>query len=305
MGVISFAAFRPHADKDADLLEVIAGRLPLLRRLGLATDREHIVVRTPSGIIIEVSEWVSKAAIDAAHRTPEVQALWARFDECSQYVTPNDAHEFDAMFPSSRAVLAEPGVRLLAWGHGTSAPAESVSETRGSRAAQPLAATPAPSPSADLGSDWAEFVKDVRQARDARRDDAMLRSRHARHAAMVGTSVDLRAAAIRLGQSLERDVYRVDLASFASKYIGETEKNLARLLDAGGNADAVLLFDEADALFGKRTEVRDSHDRYANIEVNYLLQRVEECEAVAIFGLTRRESIDPAFVRRLRMVVNV
>jgi SpoVK/Ycf46/Vps4 family AAA+-type ATPase len=88
-----------------------------------------------------------------------------------------------------------------------------------------------------------------------------------------------------------------------SKYIGETEKNLRRVFDAAQGGSAVLLFDEADALFGKRTEVKDSHDRFANIEVSYLLQRMEAYDGLAILTTNMREALDEAFLRRLRFVV--
>jgi len=88
-----------------------------------------------------------------------------------------------------------------------------------------------------------------------------------------------------------------------SKYIGETEKNLRSVFDAAEESGAILFFDEADALFGKRSEVRDSHDRYANIEVNYLLQRMEDYRGLAILCTNRRSSLDRAFLRRLRFLV--
>ena len=88
-----------------------------------------------------------------------------------------------------------------------------------------------------------------------------------------------------------------------SKYIGETEKNLRRVFDAAEEGGAILLFDEADALFGKRSEVKDSHDRYANIEVSYLLQRMEAYRGLAILTTNMKEALDPAFLRRLRFVV--
>jgi SpoVK/Ycf46/Vps4 family AAA+-type ATPase len=100
------------------------------------------------------------------------------------------------------------------------------------------------------------------------------------------------------------DLYKVDLASVVSKYIGETEKNLARVFDAAETTDAVLLFDEADALFGKRTDVRDSHDRYANIEVDYLLQRIEEYEGTVILTTNLERNIDEAFRRRIHVSVD-
>lgn len=88
-----------------------------------------------------------------------------------------------------------------------------------------------------------------------------------------------------------------------SKYIGETEKNLRRVFDAAEDGGAILLFDEADALFGKRSEVKDSHDRYANIEVSYLLQRMEDYRGLAILTTNMKEALDTAFLRRLRFVV--
>ncbi|MBT9525346.1 MAG: ATP-binding protein [Rhizobacter sp.] len=99
------------------------------------------------------------------------------------------------------------------------------------------------------------------------------------------------------------DLYRIDLACVVSKYIGETEKNLARLFDAAEHSGAVLLFDEADALFGKRSEVKDSHDRYANIEVAYLLQRIESYRGLVILTTNFKSALDRAFLRRIRFVV--
>ncbi len=104
---------------------------------------------------------------------------------------------------------------------------------------------------------------------------------------------------------LGRDLFHIDLRSIVSKYIGETEKNLKRVFDAAKRSDAILFFDEADALFGKRTEVKDSHDRYANIEVNYLLQRMKSYGGVSIVASSRRADIDQAFLRRLRFTIAV
>ena len=106
-----------------------------------------------------------------------------------------------------------------------------------------------------------------------------------------------------LARELGLDLYRIDLSQVVSKYIGETEKNLRRVFDAAETGGIVLLFDEADALFGKRTEVHDSHDRYANIEVSYLLQRMESYRGLAILTTNARDAIDDAFLRRLRFVV--
>jgi hypothetical protein len=106
-----------------------------------------------------------------------------------------------------------------------------------------------------------------------------------------------------LANELRLDLYRIDLSQVISKYIGETEKNLRRVFDAADEGGAILLFDEADALFGKRSEVKDSHDRYANIEVSYLLQRMETYRGLAILTTNRRDALDTAFLRRIRFVV--
>ena len=110
-------------------------------------------------------------------------------------------------------------------------------------------------------------------------------------------------AAEVLAHDLRLDLYRIDLSQIVSKYIGETEKNLRCVFDAAEEGAAVLLFDEADALFGKRSEVKDSHDRYANIEVSYLLQRMEAYRGLAILTTNRKSAIDQAFMRRIRFVV--
>jgi hypothetical protein len=110
-------------------------------------------------------------------------------------------------------------------------------------------------------------------------------------------------AAEVLANELRLDLYRIDLSQVVSKYIGETEKNLRRVFDAAEAGSAVLLFDEADALFGKRSEVKDSHDRYANIEVSYLLQRMEAYRGLAILTTNMKDALDPAFLRRIRFVV--
>lgn len=116
-----------------------------------------------------------------------------------------------------------------------------------------------------------------------------------------GTGKTMAAEAI--AGELGLDLYIVDLSRVVSKYIGETEKNLAALFDAAENSGAVLLFDEADALFGKRTEVKDSHDRYANIEVSYLLQRMESYTGLSILTSNLKNAIDEAFLRRIRLAV--
>jgi hypothetical protein len=111
-------------------------------------------------------------------------------------------------------------------------------------------------------------------------------------------------AAEVLANALRLDLYRIDLSSVVSKYIGETEKNLRRVFDAAENGGAILFFDEADALFGKRSEVKDSHDRYANIEISYLLQRMEQYRGLAVLATNMKKALDPGFLRRIRFVAN-
>jgi vesicle-fusing ATPase len=116
-----------------------------------------------------------------------------------------------------------------------------------------------------------------------------------------GTGKTMAAEAI--ATDLDLPLYRIDLSQVVNKYIGETEKNLRRLFDAADAADVILFFDEADALFGKRTEVKDAHDRYANLEISYLLERMERFKGLAILATNRKKDLDEAFLRRLRFVV--
>jgi SpoVK/Ycf46/Vps4 family AAA+-type ATPase len=111
-------------------------------------------------------------------------------------------------------------------------------------------------------------------------------------------------AAEVLANTLGLDLYKIDLSGVLSKYIGETERNLARIFDEARTSNAILFFDEADALFGKRTQVRDAHDRYANVEVSYLLQRLEEHEGLVVLATNLRKNMDEAFVRRLHVTVD-
>jgi SpoVK/Ycf46/Vps4 family AAA+-type ATPase len=99
-------------------------------------------------------------------------------------------------------------------------------------------------------------------------------------------------------------LYRVDLAGVMNKYIGETEKRLKQVFDACERSNVLLFFDEADALFGQRTQVKDAHDRFANIEIDYLLQRMEQFNGVAILATNRKGDLDKAFVRRIRFMLD-
>jgi SpoVK/Ycf46/Vps4 family AAA+-type ATPase len=110
-------------------------------------------------------------------------------------------------------------------------------------------------------------------------------------------------AAQVLARELGLDLFRVDLSRVMSKYIGETEKNLSQLFDDARASGAILFFDEADALFGKRTEVKDAHDRYANLEIGYLLQRMEEHTGTTVLATNRAGDLDEAFVRRFHFIL--
>ena len=111
-------------------------------------------------------------------------------------------------------------------------------------------------------------------------------------------------AAEVIAAELKLPLYRIDLSQVVNKYIGETEKNLRRLFDAAEASDVILFFDEADSLFGKRTEVKDAHDRYANLEVSYLLERMERFKGLAILATNRKRDLDDAFLRRLRFLID-
>jgi SpoVK/Ycf46/Vps4 family AAA+-type ATPase len=111
-------------------------------------------------------------------------------------------------------------------------------------------------------------------------------------------------AAEIIARELGLDLYKIDLSGIVSKYIGETEKNLNAIFAAAENSNAILLFDEADAIFGKRSEVRDSHDRYANLEISYLLQKMEEYDGVAILATNLRQNLDESFMRRLAFTIH-
>lgn len=118
----------------------------------------------------------------------------------------------------------------------------------------------------------------------------------------MGGAGKFKAAEV-IANELHADLCRIDLSALASKYIGETEKNLARLFDTADAANTILYFDEADALFGKRSEVKDAHDRYANLETGYLLGRMERYAGMTIVAANSRVNIDDAFVRHMHRVV--
>ena len=110
-------------------------------------------------------------------------------------------------------------------------------------------------------------------------------------------------AAEIISNELGLDLYKIDLSQVVSKYIGETEKNLDKIFTEAQTSNAILFFDEADTLFGKRSEVKDAHDRYANIEIGYLLQKMEEYDGIAILATNLRQNMDESFVRRIQVIV--
>jgi ATP-dependent 26S proteasome regulatory subunit len=116
----------------------------------------------------------------------------------------------------------------------------------------------------------------------------------------TGKTMAAEVLAIKLGLPM----YRIDLSQVVNKYIGETEKNLKRVFDAADISDMILFFDEADSLFGRRTEVSDAHDRYANLEISYLLERMERFKGLAILATNRKKDLDEAFLRRLRYIID-
>ena len=132
------------------------------------------------------------------------------------------------------------------------------------------------------------------------------RLRRSTHVLILGGSKRARSAPVQfIASKLGLTLRCVDLATVVSKYIGETEKNLRQLLDAATNGGSILLFDEADALFGKRSNTKDSHHRYANMEFKYLLRRLDKFEGIAILASRGRENFDAAFLKRFRWVVSL
>jgi SpoVK/Ycf46/Vps4 family AAA+-type ATPase len=111
-------------------------------------------------------------------------------------------------------------------------------------------------------------------------------------------------AAQVIANSLQLDLFRIDLSAIVSKYVGETSRNIDRILSKAYNSNIILLFDEADALFGKRTEIKDAHDRYANTDTNYLLQAIEDYPGIILLASNKKANIDTGFLRRLRYVLD-
>ncbi len=149
-----------------------------------------------------------------------------------------------------------------------------------------------------------EVAARVRQTSIEDLDDSVKEGGSSGSVLFEGASTDARRiTAETLARELDFDLYRIDLSTMVNKFIGESEKNLKRVFDAASDGGMILLFDEADALFGKRTEVKDSHDRFSNNEISYLLERMELFKGVAILATNRREGVDEDFMGRFSHVV--
>ena len=161
-----------------------------------------------------------------------------------------------------------------------------------------------PADKADVLADMVRRVRHRSQVLETWRFDAVSSRGRGLVALFHGASGTGKTMAVdAIAHALQMQLFRIDLAGVVSKYIGETEKNLRAIFDEADRADAVLFFDEADALFGKRSEVKDAHDRYANIEINYLLQRIELFDGIAILATNKRSHLDEAFLRRIHVTL--
>lgn len=210
----------------------------------------------------------------------------------------------------ARAFGRHSGARTADWSRTLHAVVARVAAPHLHQLAEPMPATHEladlvlPADKLDVLADIVRRVKHRRTVLEGWRFDAV----SARGRGLVvlfhgasGTGKTMAADAI--ASTLHMQLFRIDLAGVVSKYIGETEKNLRAIFDEADRADAVLFFDEADALFGKRSEVKDAHDRYANIEINYLLQRIELFEGIAILATNKRAHLDEAFLRRIHVTL--
>lgn len=147
--------------------------------------------------------------------------------------------------------------------------------------------------------------RDLRDGLEALRDHIQSKRGGALRSLFVGArDSGLALAAASLGKAVGMEVFRIDLSAIVSRHIGETEKNLDRIFGEARSANAILFFDEADALFGKRSDVHDSHDRYANVDTGYLLQKLDAYAGPVILATSSRTKIDPAFLQRLGYVLH-
>lgn len=305
---------------DAHELDSHAGPDSPSHRLGRFVARMGglVFVDSRDGIDLAVEPLI---VLDVAKpTTTEQQQAWAdAIGDRAPSVAPLLAAQFDLSRPDIEAILklapaAQPGVDATAAAAALEAALWDACRARTRPALSRLAEK------IDARATWKQLVLPPSETALLKQIAGQVRTRsrvydewgfRARMARGLGVSALFAGdsgtgktmAAEVLANDLKLDLYRIDLSAVVSKYIGETEKNLREVFDAAERGGAILLFDEADALFGKRSEVKDSHDRYANIEVDYLLQRMESFAGLAILATNIKSALDPAFVRRLRFIV--
>jgi hypothetical protein len=244
----------------------------------------------------------------------EQRALWRLALGERTHVAPETLDRLAGHARASARDIARLGPQLAASGLEPEAALRAVSQLRPRGGLDALAerVRPAacwhdlvlPSPTIDLLREIAAHARHGHTVHDAWGFGAITNRGRGLAALFVGDSgTGKTLAAEVLANDLGLDLHRIDLAQVVSKYIGETEKNLRRVFDAAEEAGGILFFDEADALFGKRSDVKDSHDRYANIEVSYLLQRMEAYRGIAILATNMKAALDRAFQRRVRFIV--
>ena len=265
--------------------------------------------------------WVEFPVPDFAHR----QALWRHFIELSEAPLPANVADLDLMDLAGQFSLTSLQI------HDAAAAAADQARLRGGaldRAELFHAARSYSSPGlANLAHKiearytWSDIVLPADQLAMLKELIATVRGRPLvletwgvgeKLAASAGVTILFAGppgtgktmAAEVIASELGLELYKIDLSTVVNKYIGETEKNLGRIFDEASNSNAILFFDEADAIFGKRSEVKDAHDRYANIEVSYLLQRMETYDGVTILATNLRANLDEAFTRRLQFAVD-
>jgi hypothetical protein len=320
----------PVATADLEHFRLLCEREAMLAPLVLLVDATSSESRSLGRFL----EWASAPCIVMAREPVDAQRAHARFTVQKPHVRDQKQLWIDALGEGAAALnggidalaaqfrlsarsidsIAAP-FREAGGGPGTERALRAAARARGRERLDTLAQR------IETSASWDDLVLPLAQKGTLRQLSAQVRHRirvleewgFARHGSRgLGTSAlfcgesgtGKTLAAEVLARELDLDLYRIDLASIVSKYIGETEKNLRRVFDAAEDTGAILLFDEADALFGKRSEVKDSHDRYANIEISYLLQRMESYGGLAILTTNMKSALDRAFQRRLRFILN-
>jgi hypothetical protein len=304
-------------------------RLPSREALGdpeLPRRLAHLLVQAPAPLIVHAEHaWTPPAdlplvMVPQTSPAPDFaarQALWRRDDGLTPAASVEDARTLAASFILPRgavaAARADAAASAAVLGGGEAEHARGAAHRQSAARLVRFARRVTPR------AGWGDLVVPpsvLRQLREVEwraahrmrvfEESGFSRGRRgflALFAGASGTGKTLAAEVIAATHGF--DLYQVDLAGVVSKYIGETEKNLAQVFEDAESTHAILFFDEADALFGKRSEVKDAHDRYANLEINYLLQRVEAYDGVVILATNLRQNMDEAFLRRLDLVVEL